>query len=119
MHAGIVRVYGLIQITLLIAFHALGLCWAILFPFHYRTFKMAGRIKYIHVTSVVLSLVLPAIPPLLHLIDGYVIGAGSLEACAGRNRIVTYFAITLPISILMAIASSALVLIFWKILKVC
>ena len=118
VYTGILQVYGVMQITLLIAFHALGLCWGILFPFHYRTFKLAGRIKYIHVTSVVLALVLPAIPSLLHLISGYGIGPGPFDACVGRNSIVTFFTVILPLSILMAIATSALVIIFWKILKV-
>ena len=71
------------QMSLLVAFHALGLCWGIVFPFHYRRFKTEGRIKYIHVITVVLTLVLPTIPTLLHFIDGYRIILGSLAVCAG------------------------------------
>lgn len=76
MYAGIAVTYVLIQGSLFITFHVLGLCWGIVFPFHYRRFKVEGRIKYIHITSVILALALPAISALLHLIDGYSIGPG-------------------------------------------
>ena len=106
------------QISLLVAFHALGLCWGIVFPFHYKRVKAEGRIKYIHVTTVVLTLVLPAIPALLHLIDGYSISLGPQAVCTGQNIAITYFITILPMSILMAMATSVLVILFWRILKV-
>lgn len=106
------------QVTLLVTYHALGLCWGVAFPFHYRRFKTEGRIKYIHAFSVVLGLVLPAIPALLHLIYGYSIAIGPISVCVVRNIGVSYFTLTLPISILMAMATSSLVILFWKLFKV-
>lgn len=106
------------QVTLLVTFHALGLCWGVAFPFHYRRFKTGGRIKYIHAFSVVLGLVLPAIPALLHLIYGYSIAIGPINVCVVRNIGVSYFTLTLPISVLMAMATSSLVILFWKLFKV-
>ena len=115
---GIVGVYLLVQITLLVTFHALGLCWGIMFPFHYRRFKAYDRIKYIHASTVVLGLVLPAIPALLHLIDGYTIGLGHRSVCVGRDMSLNYFFVTLPISILVAVTTSVFVILLWKIFKV-
>ena len=86
-------------------------------PFHSTT-KTEGRIKYIHAFSVVLGLVLPAIPALLHLIYGYSITIGPISVCVVRNIGVSYFTLTLPISILMAMATSSLVILFWKLFKV-
>ena len=106
------------QISLLVAFHALGLCWGIVFPFHYKRVKAEGRIKYIHVTTVVLAFVLPAIPALLHLIEGYSIAPGSFGICFGQNKAIVYFTMILPMSILLATATSVLVISFWKIFKV-
>ena len=118
MYAGIVDTYGIVQLSLWVAFHALGLCWGIVFPFHYRRFKIEGRIKYIHASTVVLALVLPAVPALLHLINGYSISPGPIVNCLGRNVSITYFTTILPVSVLLAMATSVLVILFWKILKV-
>ena len=87
----------------------------------YRRFKVEGRIKYIHITSVILALALPAISALLHLIDGYSIGPGliiSNSVCGGRSRAITYFTTVLPLSVLSSMAMSVLVIMFWKLLKV-
>ena len=118
MHAGIMNVYELIQITLLVAFHSFGLFWSIVFPFHYRRFKLEKKIKYVHITTLVLFLVLPLFPALLHLIDGYSIGIDTFNPCNGRNRAVTYTTTALPISIMLAITSSLMIIIFWTIFKV-
>ena len=117
-HAGITNSYTFIQISLWRTFHTLGLCWSIAFPFHYRRSKTEVRIKYIHAFTVVLGLVLPAIPALLPLIDGYSIVPGPLNLCLGRNIAITYFTTILPVSILVATSMSLLVFMFWKIFKV-
>ena len=119
LHAGILNMYGVFQLTLLVTFHALGLFWSIVFPFHYRRFKLGTKIKYIHITSVILAVVVPIILPLLHLIDGYTIGPNPIiESCSGRNASLNYFLLILPVSILLAFTSSLFVIVFWTILKV-
>ena len=117
-NTGIVGVYLLLHITLLVTFHAVGLSWGIIFPFHYRKFKADGRIKYIHATTIVLGLVLPAIPALLHLIEGYTIGIDLRSSCNGRNKKINYSLIILPISILGAVTASVFAILLWKIFKV-
>ena len=112
------NIYVLTQVTLLLTFHSFGLFWSIVFPFHYRRFKLEKKIKYVHITTLVLFLVLPLFPALLHLIDGYRVGFGPLNSCAGHNRAVTYATTALPISIMLAITSSLMVIIFWTIFKV-
>ena len=116
--AGITQMYIFLQNTLWRTFHTLGLCWSIVFPFHYRRFKTEGRIKYIHTTTIVLGLVLPAFPALLPLIDGYAIVPGPLNLCLGRNGAITYFTAILPVNILVATSITMLVVIFWKVFKV-
>ena len=118
VHAGIVGVYFLLQITLFMTFHAIGLSWGIIFPFHYRRFKAHGRIKYVHASTLILGLILPAIPALLHLINGYTIDVDLINSCHGRNEQINYFFETLPLSILIALATSVFVILLWKIFKV-
>ena len=116
--AGITDFYVFSQISLWRMFHTLGLCWSIVFPFHYRRFKTEGRIKHIHVSTVVLGLVLPSIPALLPLIDGYVIIPGQHHFCTGSNVTIIFFIVVFPVSILVATSTTMLVIIFWKIFKV-
>ena len=110
--------YLLLQLTLWGTFHALGLCWSIAFPFHYRRFKTEGRVKYVHVITVVLGLILPAIPALAPLVDGYTITLSQIDTCVGRNMDITFFTTILPISILVAADSTVLIILFWIIFKV-
>jgi hypothetical protein len=99
-------------------FHALGLCWGIAFPFHYRRFKTEGRVKYVHIITVVLGVALPTIPALVPLVDGYTITLSGFDVCGGRNVAITFFTTILPISVLMAASSTVLIILFWIIFKV-
>lgn len=118
MYIGITNIYLLVQIIFWNNFHTLGLGWGILFPFHYRRFKTEGKIKYIHIVTVILGLVLPAISALAPLIDGYTVTPSPIDNCVGRNMAITFFMAVLPISILLAVNSTVLVILFWTIFKV-
>lgn len=118
MHAGFVFTYGVLQISLWVLFHAIGVFLGIVFPFFYRKIREEGKIIYVHISTAVLAIVLPAIPALLHLIDGYAIASSSVDTCTGRNGTITYFTMILPISVVLASATTMLVIIFQKILKV-
>ena len=74
--------------------------------------------KYVHITTVLLALFLPTIPALLHLKHGYTMTDTPTTVCTGRDAAVTFFTLILPASILLAVATSMLVIIFWTILKV-
>ena len=115
---GIANSYLFLQVALWGTFHALGLCWIILFPFHYRRFKIECRIKYIHITTLIIGLVLPAIFALVPLTDGYTLSQSPTDSCLPRNMVIVYYTLTLPISILMAASSTGLLILFWTILKV-
>ena len=99
-------------------FHAFGLLRGIAFPFFYRRIKEEGTLKYIHISTVVIALVFPLVPALLHLIDGYSIAPAPISVCIGRNMAITYYSLVLPISILFAITTTIFILLSQKILKV-
>ena len=101
-----------------ILFHALGILGGVEFPFKYRKFKVEGKVKYVHISTVVVAVILPLAPALLPLIDGYSIVPSSLDVCFSRNAALTYFTLVLPFSILFALATTILIAMFWKILKV-
>ena len=118
---GVVYHYGVIQIGLWTLFFTVGFFWGIFFPFHYQKFKLANRLKYIHATTILLGVILPIVPVAVQIItDGYQLSEAPRRAiCTGQNITATFFGFLLPFSVLSAIITSLLVLIFWKILKVC
>ena len=117
-YAGVAHSYFVLQITLWVTFHALGLCWGIMFPFHYKRFKTEGRIKYVRVITIILGLVLPAISALAPLVGGYTITPSPIDYCVGRNIAITFFTTILPSSVLTAASSTVLIILFWIIFKV-
>lgn len=88
------------------------------YPFNYRMFKLSGRIRYAHISSVILAVVVPLPAALVHLKGGYVITASPTLVCAGRNTDYNYYTFILPLSIILTITMCLLVLIFWTVLKV-
>ena len=95
-----------------------ALFWGIRFPFHYRQFKENGYIKYIHIATVATAVLVPLVSGLAPLKDGYVPARFPPILCAARNEDYSFYAVELPISILLPITTSLLFLIFWIILKV-
>ena len=74
--------------------------------------------KYFHIATVLIALLYPMLPALVYIDEGYIMANSPTTMCTGWNVDVTFFTIVLPTSILMAVAISALIIMFWKILKV-
>ena len=118
MCTGFVHSYALEQISLWTVFHAIGLLKSIYFPFFYRKIKREGASKYIHISTVVVALVLPIVPALLHLIDGYSIAPSPVVICTSRNITITYYSLVLPVSVPFGTTITILILLFRKIFRV-
>ena len=115
---GIVFMYGMAQLGIFVLFHAVGLCWGVVFPFHFRKFKAEGKLKYVHIATLLIALLLPLVPALLHLKEGYVVANSPTVICHGRSIDVTFFSFILPMSTILAVATSILTVMFWIISKV-
>ena len=118
MHTGIVFTYGMSQLGIFILFHAVGLCWGVVFPFHFWKFKAEGKLKYVHIATLLIALLLPLVPALLQLKDGYVVANSPTVICYGRSIDITFFSFILPMSTILAVATSILTIMFWIIFKV-
>ena len=110
--------YTLQQVCLWGGLHTGFVFWAMRYPFSYRAFSISTRIRYAHVISVILAVVIPLPGALIHLKGGYIIIGNPSLVCAGRNTDYTYYTFILPLSVLLAITTCLLVLIFWTLLKV-
>ncbi len=93
--------------------------WTIKFPFHYRSYQNDRKIKYIHVTVLVLGLVLPGVPVGATIAAGeYVLTRFPPIVCLADNEDASFYSLILPISILVAAGTSLLIVVFYEILKV-
>ena len=118
-NVGIVYHYGVIQISLWSLFFTLGVYWGVFHPFHFQKFKSGEKFKYVHVVTFLLGFVLPLAPVLVQVRDGYHLSESPRRAiCIGQSVPGIFGAFLLPFSILSAIITTLLVIIFWKILKV-
>jgi len=116
--------YGLFQLAVWWFLHVVSLFWKIRFPFHARSFETAHRLKYIHITMVIVGLVLPTLP----IIVAFTAGNSSTRGfgltrfppilCTSLQRDSTFYSLVLPINLLIAIGVPLLIIIFWIIHKV-
>ena len=108
--------YSQLCLTLLI--FIFFLLWGVAYPFSYRQLKVSGNHRYAHIICVVLALVIPLLPALAHLKDGYVNLAGNPHNCFGRNPSINHYMFILPLGTIVGISTYLLVIIFWIIFKV-
>ena len=115
---GFMQYYCLMQYTVWSAMHFIFMFWSIEFPFSYRQLKISGRIRYAHVGSVVLAILIPLPAGLIHLKDGYINSLIPTIGCVGYHSDFNYYTLVLPLSVLVAITTCLLVLIIWTLFKV-
>lgn len=113
-----VFIYCLEQTAIWAMLHAIFLFWSLRYPFKYRELKISERIRYAHIISVIVAIVVPLFPALINLKGGYVLTSIPSLACVGRSTEYIYYTIILPVSVILAILISLLALIVWTIFKV-
>lgn len=110
--------YCLYQSCVWATLYAVILFWGVAFPFSYRQLKISGRIRYAHVISILLALILPLTSALIPLKNGFVSTRNPTIACVGRSTDLLYYTFILPLSIFLGITSFLHMLTFWIIFKV-
>ena len=125
--------YALFQLAIFWLSHVLVLFWGLKFPFRWRTFKSTPNVRYIHLACVVTGLLVPFVPVIATMSQfshgkstaaavkgGLGFGITRLPSllCNGRDEKITFYALVLPIIIIIMIGMAFLVLVFWIIHKV-
>ena len=114
--AGFLVWYSTMLFPLLWIVHISSLFWKIYFPLTTVSFKNIRRTKYIHVTCLIAALFLSLISPMAnHLKGGFIMIDFPPLFCGGRDTDVTFYVHLLPITILLGVGTSLLVLIIWKL----
>ena len=120
LHPGIVLYYGLLQLALWWFFHVLTLFWKIKFPLHAKAVESAHQMRYVHLTMVILGLTLPLVPVIASLATtGFGLNRFPAILCGGTNANITFYALLLPVILLLQVGITLLVVLFWTIHKVC
>ena len=131
----------ILQVTLWWMFHTTALLWKIRFPLHSRSFDIAHRVKYIHIGCVVAGLILPLVPVITPMVTFAVelesdeirksrgitfasggMGYGSTRfppiLCHGTNKNAVFYALALPINLIVIYGITVLIFLLYSIHKV-
>ena len=103
------------------------------FPFQANAFKKTDRMKYLHIASVLVGLLVPFLPVVATMIQ-FSYGKSSAEAvkgglgfgiirfppilCVGRHKDTTFYSLILPLCMILAVEITFLINVFWIIHKV-
>ena len=96
------------------------LFWKLLFPFHARFWEQRGRFKYIHIGTVLLAILFPAILITISLTVGTSYYAVDYlpQLCGPSDREVSFYILVLPGCFMLAVGVTLLWIVAWKIFKV-
>ena len=118
---GTVSYYTVLQLALWAVFLVVVVFLGVVFPIHMQQLHASGKIKYIHITMVLLGLIVPCVPVAVTF------GTGGFALrdtvfppiiCLGRDRGATVYSLTIAESILVATGISLLIIVFQKFIKV-
>lgn len=118
---GTVSYYIVLQLALWAIFLVVVLFLGVMFPIRMQQLEASGKIKYIHITMVLLGLILPCVPVAV----AFGTGGFSLRdivfppiICFGVDRGATVYSHSIVDSIIIATGVSLLILVFQKFIKV-
>ena len=118
--AGFVETYAIIHGTLWWVLNICAIFWKVQFPFHSRYYDKTNQTIYIHIGCVIIAIVLPLFSAFAVLLKGgFTIPRFPPVACVGRDVDVNFYTVVGPTTLLFALGTTVLLLIFWRIRRVC
>ena len=85
-------------------------------PIHYNTFRTSDRIKYIHITVVLISFLLPLVSVIgIGSSGGYSINLLMHQRCDATNPTEFFYGMVLPKNLIIIISVSLLIITVWRI----
>ena len=124
--------YCMLQLNLWWVFHVTLLFWKIRFPL--RAMKLSHLMPRVHVVCVLLGLTIPLLPVLATIAHSQITGYSSREGlpsglcfglanfppilCYTLDKDVVFYSFILPVTLLMLVGVTALLLTIWAVHKV-
>ena len=116
---GTVYSYSSHQLSLWAIFYMAVLFWAVLCPFHYQSFRNAGRLKYVYTAMTIAGVLLPCVPAGVNLVFGHKVISFSPMVCLVAVQDVGFYTDALLGAFEAAILGTLQALVFWTLVKVC
>ena len=118
-YLGITTIFTVFVVLLLWLFQTHIFLWAILWPLHFQSYKATNKMKYIHIAVVAISLTVPAIVALIsYFAGGYGISSLSNYRCFALDTETLFYAILVPVDIIMILGISQIIIIIWNVADV-
>ena len=90
--------------------------WGVMWPIHYSVTKTLGRIKYVHITVVVISFILPITFVLgVQFSGGFGLSISGTLSCFVREPEDRFYGNTLPLNLIVIPGIILMVITGWKI----
>ena len=90
--------------------------WVVTYPIHYRSFSSTGKLKIIHIISVISSLTLPIIPTaVMNSVDGFGKSVFTPTKCIPLNVDAFFYSFLIPVVIIDTCGISLLVITVWNV----
>ena len=116
---GAVFIYENLNLSLIWICHVSFMFVKLTFPFHARSLEAFGYKKCILAVFLVVSLLVPIVPvATIFGTNGFAMVTFPPFFCFPKNGDATYYSLTLPITVILAIGTAMLVIIIWNVHKV-
>ena len=103
--------YTLMSVVLLWVFQSASFFWGVVWPYHYSVTKSSGRMKYYHISAVVISILFRLVLTLIIQFNG---GYGVIlvlsPRCGGVNPDNVFYSFMLQIDIIVIVGNLLLVI---------
>ena len=112
--------YTNLQLFLWVFFHVASLFWSVKFPYHYHSYQINGRIRYVHATILAIGILIPLVPALVPFSDagfGYSFAVPPVF-CTPTKLSLYAVLLGLPYLVLFVITLVLLLNVFWIVVKV-
>lgn len=114
--SGALYLYIKFAITLLWLSQSATFFWGVMWPWHYRVTKASGRIKYVHITVIAISFILPIISIVsIQLSGGFGLFIPFPLLCSVNKPEDLFYRYIIPINLCIIIGTTLLVVTGWKI----
>lgn len=116
---GIVYFYTAMAIMVLWLFQCVTFFWGVIWPYSYSTAKSAGRLRYIHISSLLISSIIPLIIVLIvYIQQGYGVSISLTPPCSISSPETYFYSIMIFIDVITIIGIVLMILTFWKLSKI-
>eukprot|EP00731_Ephydatia_muelleri_P010669 Em0005g1255a len=116
--SGSVLFFCLMELAVLWIFHVAVIFWNVIFPLQVMDFNSRHWMKYIHALIVCVALLIPATTvAVVFGTGGFVSGTFPPLLCVSKSSEAAFYALVLPISIIIPSGVTLLLVVFWNVHK--